>query len=298
MWHDEFKIIIFTLRKDTTWSPSDKFVLFMKKPLSKPDTNRENKLKAFDRLLTIMDELRENCPWDKKQTMESLRHLTIEETYELSDAILEGNLPDVKRELGDLLLHNVFYARIASELGLFDVADVLNAICDKLVERHPHVYGDVVATDEKTVKENWEKIKLNTGSKSVLEGVPTSLPAMVKAIRIQDKARGVGFDWEKKEQVWEKVEEEMREFREEFNALEPDKIDRVKATAEFGDLLFSLVNYARFINIDPEEALERTNKKFIKRFQYLESESAKAGKKLSEMTLAEMDEYWERAKLM
>lgn len=268
----------------------------MKKPHATPDQNRQAKLQAFDRLLTIMDELRENCPWDKKQTMESLRHLTIEETYELSDSILEGNLQEVKKELGDLMLHNIFYARIASEKGLFDVADVLNAICDKLVERHPHIYGDVVATDEKTVKENWEKIKLKTGNKSVLEGVPTSLPALVKAIRIQDKARGVGFDWERKEQVWEKVEEEMHEFKQEFNAVEPDKINRQKATEEFGDLLFSLVNYARFINIDPEEALERTNKKFIKRFQFLENESARDGKKLGEMTLAEMDTYWERAK--
>jgi MazG family protein len=268
----------------------------MKKPLSQPDVNRHAKLEAFDRLLTIMNELRENCPWDKKQTMESLRHLTIEETYELSDSILDGNFSEVKKELGDLMLHNIFYARIASEMGLFDVADVMHAICDKLVERHPHIYGDVIATDEKTVKENWEKIKLRSGNKSVLEGVPKSLPAMVKAIRIQDKARGVGFDWEKKEQVWEKVEEEMREFKNEFNALDTESIDHDKATAEFGDLLFSLVNYARFINIDPEEALERTNKKFIKRFQYLERESEKDGKKLGEMTLAEMDVYWERAK--
>lgn len=268
----------------------------MKKPLSSPDPNREAKVKAFDRLLTVMDELRENCPWDKKQTLESLRHLTIEETYELSDSILDGNLSEIKKELGDLMLHNVFYARIASEKGEFDVADVLNSICDKLIERHPHVYGDIVATDEKTVKANWEKIKLNTGNKSVLEGVPKSLPAMVKAIRIQDKARGVGFDWEKKEQVWEKVEEEMREFKMEFNAVESEKIDREKATAEFGDLLFSLVNYARFINIDPEEALERTNKKFIRRFQFLERESARDGKKLGDMTLEEMDVYWERAK--
>lgn len=268
----------------------------MKKPLSKPDPNREAKLKAFDRLLTTMDELRENCPWDKKQTLESLRHLTVEETYELSDSILEGNLTEVKKELGDLMLHNVFYARIASEKGAFDIADVLNAICDKLVERHPHVYGDVVATDEKTVKENWEKIKLKTGNKSVLEGVPVALPAMVKATRIQDKARGVGFDWEKKEQVWEKVEEEMNEFKNEFNVVDAKSINKEKATAEFGDLLFSLVNYARFIDIDPEEALERTNKKFIKRFQYLEQESAKDGKKLGEMSLYEMDMYWERAK--
>ena len=272
-------------------------------PLSAPDLNREAKLKAFDRLLTVMDELRENCPWDKKQTLETLRHLTIEETYELSDAILEGDLNEVKKELGDLMLHLTFYSRIASETKAFDIADVLNSICEKLIERHPHVYGDVIANDEKTVKENWEKIKLRTGNKSVLEGVPKTLPALVKAIRIQDKARGVGFDWEKKEQVWQKVEEEMQEFKNEFlpvgqagNAEANEAINREKAMAEFGDLLFSLVNYARFINIDPEEALERTNKKFIKRFQYLETESAKDGKKMGEMTLAEMDEYWNRAK--
>jgi len=268
----------------------------MKKPLSAPDLNREAKLKAFDRLLTIMDELRENCPWDKKQTLESLRHLTIEETYELSDSILDGNLNEVKKELGDLMLHNIFYSRIASEMKAFDIADVLNSICDKLIERHPHVYSDVIANDEQTVKENWEKIKLRTGNKSVLEGVPKSLPALVKAIRIQDKARGVGFDWEKKEQVWQKVEEEMQEFKDEFNVESNQPIDKAKAMAEFGDLLFSLVNYSRFLDIDAEEALERTNKKFIKRFQYLETESAKDGKKMGEMTLTEMDEYWEKAK--
>lgn len=270
----------------------------MKKPLSVPDPSRESKLKAFDRLLTIMDELRENCPWDKKQTLETLRHLTIEETYELSDAILEGDLNEVKKELGDLLLHMAFYARIGSELKAFDMADVLNGICEKLIERHPHVYGDVIAEDEKAVKENWEKIKLRTGNKSVLEGVPKTMPALVKAIRIQDKARGVGFDWERKEQVWQKVEEEMQEFKNEFNVDTNEPIDHQKAMAEFGDLLFSLVNYSRFINIDPEEALERTNKKFIKRFQYLETESAKDGKKMGEMTLTEMDEYWERSKLI
>ncbi len=264
--------------------------------LSAPDLNREAKLKAFDRLLTVMDELRENCPWDKKQTMETLRHLTIEETYELSDAILEGDLNEVKKELGDLMLHLTFYARIGSELQAFDIADVLNSICDKLIERHPHVYGDVVVTDEKMVKENWEKIKLRTGNKSVLEGVPKTLPALVKAIRIQDKARGVGFDWERKEQVWQKVEEEMQEFKNEFNAEGNQGIDQEKVLAEFGDLLFSLVNYARFINIDPEEALERTNKKFIKRFQYLETESAKEGKQMGHMSLEEMDEYWNKAK--
>lgn len=281
---------------DLTAYETNKFIL-MKKVYSAPDPDREAKLQAFDRLLTIMDELRENCPWDKKQTLESLRHLTIEEMYELSDAILEGNLTEIKKELGDLMLHLVFYSRIAAELKAFDVTDVLHSICDKLVERHPHIYGDVVANDEETVKANWEKIKLKTGNKSVLEGVPKALPALVKAMRIQDKARGVGFDWEKKQQVWEKVEEEMLEFKKEFNAESNEAIDQQKAMAEFGDLLFSLVNYARFIQIDPEEALERTNKKFIKRFQFLEVESNKAGKKLGEMTLAEMDVYWEKAKL-
>lgn len=271
-------------------------VLTMKKPLSAPDPNRESKLKAFDRLLTVMDELRENCPWDKKQTWESLRHLTVEETYELADAILDNDVQEVKKELGDLMLHNVFYARIAAEKNQFDIADVLNSICDKLIERHPHVYGDVVANDEETVKANWEMIKLKTGNKSVLEGVPTSLPSLVKAIRIQDKARGVGFDWEKKEQVWQKVEEELAEFKKEFQPETGEVRDISRLQSEFGDLLFSLVNYARFIHIDPEEALERTNKKFIQRFQYLETESAKDGKKLGEMSLAEMDVYWERAK--
>ncbi len=266
--------------------------------ISTPDPQRQEKLKAFDRLLTVMDELRENCPWDKKQTLESLRHLTIEETYELSDAIIEGDLNEIKKELGDVMLHLVFYARIGSEKKAFDISDVLNSICDKLIERHPHIYSDVVANDEETVKANWEKIKLKKGNKSVLEGVPTSLPALVKAIRIQDKARGVGFDWEKKEQVWEKVEEEMMEFKKEFNTESNEPINKEKAMAEFGDVLFSLVNYARFIDINPEEALERTNKKFIKRFQYLETQSAKDGKVMGEMTLAEMDTYWERAKTL
>lgn len=266
----------------------------MGKPITTADPRRAEKLKAFDRLLTIMDELRENCPWDKKQTLESLRHLTIEETYELSDAILEGDLPEIKKELGDIMLHMVFYARIASEKKAFDIADVLHGICDKLIQRHPHIYGDVEANDEETVKANWEKLKLQHGNKSVLEGVPGSLPAMVKAIRIQDKARGVGFDWEHKEQVWEKVEEELQEFKE--AASNASDTHKETVMAEFGDLLFSLVNFARFMDIDPEEALERTNKKFIKRFQYLERESARDGKKMGEMTLAEMDEYWNRAK--
>lgn len=260
-----------------------------KKPLSAPDHNRKAKLDAFDRLLTIMDELRENCPWDKKQTMESLRHLTIEETYELSDAIIENDLQEVKKELGDLMLHMVFYARIGDEKKSFDVADVLNAVCDKLVHRHPHIYGDVNAEDEATVKANWEKIKLKEkGNQSVLGGVPKSLPALVKAMRIQEKARGVGFDWDNQGQVWDKVQEEMEEFVQET--------DKEKQAGEFGDLLFSLINYARFVDINPEEALERTNKKFIKRFKYLESESKKDGKTLGEMTLEEMDEYWEKAK--
>jgi XTP/dITP diphosphohydrolase len=267
----------------------------MKKPYSAPDPNRAAKLEAFDRLLTVMNELRENCPWDKKQTLETLRHLTIEETYELSDSILDGNLNEVKKELGDLMLHLAFYARIASEQNAFDMADVLNSICDKLIERHPHVYGDTVANDEQTVKENWEKIKLKTGNKSVLEGVPKTLPALVKAMRIQDKARGVGFDWEHRGQVWEKVEEELQEFKQEIEVSDAT-VNREKAMAEFGDLLFSLVNYARFVNIDPEEALERTNKKFIQRFQYLEKASARDGKKLGEMSLPEMDKYWEEAK--
>lgn len=268
-----------------------------KEIITTPDPNRNTKLKAFDRLLTIMDELRENCPWDKKQTLESLRHLTIEETYELSDAILENNLEEIKKELGDLMLHMVFYARIGSEKNSFDIADVLNQVCDKLIRRHPHIYGDVDAEDEQKVKENWEKIKLKEkGNQSVLGGVPQSLPALVKAMRIQEKARGVGFDWEEKEQVWEKVEEEMNEFRHEFDVTSDIPIDKEKAQHEFGDLLFSLINYARFVDINPEEALERTNKKFIKRFQYLESKAKEKGKSLAEMTLAEMDVFWEEAK--
>lgn len=258
--------------------------------------NRSHQLMAFDRLLTIMDELREKCPWDKKQTIESLRHLTIEETYELSDAILEGNLDEVKKELGDIMLHLVFYARIASETENFDITDVLNGICEKLISRHPHIYGDVVVENEEDVKKNWEQLKLKEGNKSVLGGVPQSLPALVKAMRIQEKARGVGFDWEEKSQVWEKVEEEMQEFKEHFNAETQETIDTEKAEAEFGDLLFSLVNYARFIDINPETALERTNKKFIKRFQYLEKKAADLDKKLSDMTLAEMDVFWNEAK--
>lgn len=266
----------------------------MKPPL--PKYNREDQLAAFDRLLTIMDELREGCPWDKKQTMETLRHLTIEETYELSDAILDADDAEIKKELGDLMLHLVFYARIGSEEGKFDIAAVINTVCEKLIVRHPHIYGDVKVENDEQVKENWEKIKLKEkGNRGVLAGVPKSLPALVKAIRIQDKARGVGFDWDKKEQVWEKVEEEMQEFRDTFN-IESKDIDKQHAMAEFGDLMFSLVNYSRFLDIDAEEALERTNKKFIKRFNYLESESGKVGKSIGEMSLDEMNTYWEEAK--
>ncbi|NBA76121.1 nucleoside triphosphate pyrophosphohydrolase [Emticicia sp. ODNR4P] len=251
---------------------------------------------AFNRLLTIMDELREQCPWDKKQTIDSLRHLTIEETYELSDAIVEGDMLEIKKEIGDIMLHMVFYSKIASETNTFDVADVLNGLCEKLIFRHPHIYGDVKAETEEQVKQNWEALKMKEGNKSVLAGVPKSLPALVKAMRIQEKARGAGFDWEEKEQVWEKVEEEMQEFKAEFNVVEKSAIDTEKAEAEFGDLLFSLVNYARFVNINVESALERTNKKFIKRFQHIESRAKEQGKTLQDMTLAEMDVYWEEAK--
>jgi len=250
----------------------------------------EQKKEAFQRLLIIMDELRAGCPWDKKQTMESLRHLTIEEVYELGDAILDGDMEEIKKEIGDILLHMVFYAKIASETGHFDIADSLNSICDKLISRHPHIYGDVTVQDEEEVKSNWEKLKLKEGKKSVLEGVPKSLPAMVKAQRMQDKARGVGFDWDHESQVWEKVNEELAEFKAEAD-MNSDKMED-----EFGDLLFSLINYARFKGINPEDALEKTNRKFIYRFQYMETESAKDGKKLGEMTLEEMDAYWNAAK--
>lgn len=254
--------------------------------------NRSAELLAFNRLLDIMDELREKCPWDKKQTMETLRHLTIEETYELSDAILENDIQEVKKELGDLLLHIVFYSKIASETDDFTVAEMINGICEKLIVRHPHIYGDVEVKDEEDVKKNWEQIKLKEGNKSVLGGVPASLPALVKAMRIQEKARGVGFDWEEPAQVWEKVQEEISEFKEkiEEGASAEEKED------EFGDVLFSLVNYARFVDINPETALERTNKKFIKRFTHLEAKAKELGKNLSEMTLAEMDVFWNEAK--
>lgn len=252
----------------------------------------QDKLKAFERLLNIMDDLREKCPWDRKQSMESLRHLTIEETYELSDAIIEGDIEEVKKELGDLMLHLVFYSKIGEEKNAFNVADVLNGICDKLIHRHPHIYGDVEVKNEEEVKANWEKIKLKEGKgkKSVLEGVPKSLPALVKAIRIQDKARGVGFDWDNETQVFEKVKEEIEELTLEVQ----NKSNKVEE--EFGDVLFSLINYARFIGVNPEDALERTNKKFIKRFQYLEQASGSDGKIMGEMSLEEMDKYWEQAK--
>jgi XTP/dITP diphosphohydrolase len=252
----------------------------------------DNKLKAFQRLLVIMDELREQCPWDKKQTMESLRHLTIEETYELCDAILKSDQEEIKGELGDLMLHLVFYSKIASEANDFDIADVLNTVCEKLIGRHPHIYGDVIAETEKEVKANWEKIKLKEGRKSVLEGVPNSLPSLVKAIRIQDKVKGLGFDWDNAEQVWQKVQEELQEYKE-----EEEKNDREKMEEEFGDVLFSLVNYARFVGINPEDALEKTNQKFMKRFTKMENIMTQENKNIGDLKLPEMDLYWEKAKL-
>lgn len=255
--------------------------------------SRKDQLQAFDRLLTIMDELREQCPWDRKQTLESLRHLTIEEVYELGDAILDKDMQEIKKELGDILLHLVFYAKIGSETNDFDIADVTNSICDKLISRHPHIYGDVEVADEDEVKRNWENLKLKEGKKSVLEGVPASLPALVKASRIQEKVAGVGFDWEEPQQVFEKLKEELEELQDEIKGMDTDKME-----AEFGDVLFSMINYARFLKINPENALERTNKKFIKRFQYLEGKAKEKNKSLSEMTLAEMDVFWNEAKLL
>ena len=254
-------------------------------------TDKTQQLKAFERLLIIMDELREQCPWDKKQTMETLRHLTIEEVYELGDAILDNDLDEVKKELGDVLLHIVFYSKIGSETNTFNIADVCNSICDKLISRHPHIYGDVVVKDEEEVKRNWEQLKLKEGKTSVLEGVPKSLPAMVKASRIQEKVAGVGFDWEEPQQVWDKVEEEIKELH-----VEVEKGDKDLMEDELGDVFFSLINYARFLKISPENALERTNKKFIKRFKYLEAKAKSLNKTLEDMTLKEMDVYWEEAK--
>ncbi len=253
----------------------------------------KEKLIAFERLLKIMDNLREECPWDKKQTIESLRYLTIEETYELSDAILKKEMDTIKKELGDLMLHIVFYSKIASETNHFDIKDVLNSISDKLIERHPHVYSDVKVDGAEDVKNNWEKIKLNNGNNSVLGGVPMSLPPLVKAFRIQEKARGVGFDWDNTEQVWDKVKEELNELKHEID----NKSNKEKIEDEFGDLLFALINYSRFIDINPEDALEKTNRKFIKRFNYLEEYSRKIKKSLFDMTLKEMDEIWNLAKL-
>lgn len=252
----------------------------------------DDKIKAFSRLLEIMDELRVKCPWDRKQTFESLRHLTIEETYELSEAILKKDTDGIKKELGDLMLHLVFYARIGSEKEAFDIGDVLDYINKKLIHRHPHIYGDVEARDATSVRNNWEKIKLKEGKKSVLEGVPVSLPPLVKAYRIQEKASGVGFDWEKPHQVWDKVQEELGELKKEVD----EGSETGKVESEFGDLLFALVNYARFIGVNPEDALERTNRKFIRRFKHLEKSAKDSGKSLHQMSLDEMDVFWDQAK--
>lgn len=257
------------------------------------NNNRANQLKAFERLLDIMDDLRAQCPWDKKQTMATLRELTIEETYELGDAVLEENLDEIKKELGDLLLHIVFYAKIASESQAFDMADVAHAICDKLVVRHPHIYGDVKVENAEDVKQNWEQIKLKEGKKSVLEGVPNSLPALIKAYRIQDKAAGIGFDWEHTAQVWDKVQEEIQELQVEISRNDVDKTE-----SEFGDVLFALINYARFIHVNPENALEKTNQKFIKRFQLMEKNIKADQKEMSAMNLESLDQYWNATKKM
>lgn len=254
-------------------------------------TEMNEKLEAFKRLLNIMDDLREKCPWDKKQTMDSLRHLTIEEVYELADAIIDNNRNEIKKELGDILLHIVFYSKIASETNEFDIASVINSVCEKLIHRHPHIYGDVKVENDEEVSRNWEQLKLKEGKTSVLEGVPVSLPAVIKSMRIQEKARSAGFDWEKPEQVFEKVEEEFEEFK-----VEVKNNDQQKMEQEFGDLMFSLINYARFKKINPEEALERTNKKFIRRFQFLEQQALANNQVLTEMSLEEMDIYWNQAK--
>jgi XTP/dITP diphosphohydrolase len=247
----------------------------------------DDRLKAFERLLVIMDELREQCPWDRKQTNETLRHLTIEETYELSDALLKGDDEEIKKELGDLFLHLVFYSKIGDEKGVFNVTDVLNSVCEKLIARHPHIYGDVKVKNEEEVKQNWEQLKLKEGNKSVLAGVPNSMPSMIKATRMQDKAAQVGFDWPQKEQVWEKVEEELNEFKDAHGS---------KKEEEFGDLIFSLINYARWLKINPDDALEATNRKFKYRFESIEQYAKENSIKMEEMTLSEMDEVWEQAK--
>lgn len=266
----------------------------------------DERLVAFERLLNIMDDLRAKCPWDKKQTMESLRHLTIEETYELSDAIMKKDMTEIKKEIGDILLHMVFYAKIGSETKDFTIADVINSLCDKLIFRHPHIYGDVKADDAETVTQNWEKIKQKEGNKGALSGVPSSMPSLIKALRIQDKARAIGFDWDRPEQVWEKVQEELNEFHHEVSALSPsgggvqrtgeDKAANEKIESEFGDVLFSLINYARYLKINPEDALEKTNKKFISRFNYMEQKILTQGKALADCSLEEMDKYWNEAK--
>lgn len=253
---------------------------------------------AFSRLLTVMNTLRIDCPWDRKQTMESLRHLTIEEMYELADSILDQDMDEVKKELGDLMMHLVFYAKIAEEQDLFDITDVLNGVCDKLILRHPHIYSDTKVKDDEDVKNNWEQIKLKEGNRSVLSGVPKTLPALVKAYRIQDKVRGVGFDWEDKAEVWNKVEEELREFKQEFDLQNGEVVDKENAEQEFGDLLFSLINYARHVGINPENALEKTNKKFIRRFTHLEKRADEHNQKLTGMSLEEMDVYWNEAKTL
>lgn len=253
----------------------------------------DERLVAFERLLNIMDDLRAKCPWDKKQTLESLRHLTIEETYELSDAIMKKDMTEIKKEIGDILLHMVFYAKIGSETGDFDITSVINSLCDKLIFRHPHIYGDVKADDAETVTQNWEKIKQKEGNKGALSGVPSSMPSLIKALRIQDKARAIGFDWDRPEQVWEKVQEELTEFHTEVKNGDEEKLE-----GEFGDVLFSLINYARYLKINPEDALERTNKKFISRFNYMEQKILAQGKALADCTLEEMDKYWNEAKTL
>lgn len=260
-----------------------------------PPPIKHTAAESFERLIEVLNTLRIECPWDRKQTMESLRHLTIEELYELTDAILEKDYQEIKKELGDILMHLVFYARIAEEEGKFNIVDVLNSVCDKLINRHPHIYGDIEVKDDDEVKQNWESIKLKEGNRSVLQGVPQSLPALVKAYRIQDKVRGVGFDWEDKKEVWKKVEEELAEFKAEFD-LNSDLINTERAEQEFGDLLFSLINYGRHLGINPENALEKTNKKFIHRFTYLENKAKEKGLVLKDMTLEEMDVYWNEAK--
>ena len=253
--------------------------------------SKATKLEAFDRLLNIMDDLRAHCPWDQKQTFESLRHPTIEETYELGDAILDRNLSEIKKELGDLLLHIVFYAKLGSEEKAFDIADVANDICEKLIHRHPHIYGSVSVEDADQVKRNWETLKLKEGKKSVLEGVPNGLPALIKAQRMQEKAAGVGFDWNDKKQVWGKFNEELNELNQALNSNEKDAIED-----EFGDVLFSLINYARFIKVNPESALERTNKKFLQRFQFIEVQAKKQDRSIEDLTLSEMESFWQEAK--